>query len=161
MGLRPPQRCTIGGSDRISSARATLARGKANTVNRLSSTAPDMTARIIEGAAPRTSSAPGAAQRASKPLARHVARERLPRRYGRIALQTSDAYGYAALMRPAASRLRTAFMLFDAGYELMQQNLRRRYPDETEEQVHRRLVEWLQNSGGERPGAPYTFRFPS
>ena len=68
--------------------------------------------------------------------------------------------GYPVHMSDEASRLRTAFMLFDAGYELMHQNLRRRYPDETEEQVHRRLVEWLQSSGGERSGRPYTLRYP-
>ncbi len=46
-------------------------------------------------------------------------------------------------------RLSVAFDLFEAGRDLMEQNLRRRYQDETAEQIHARLVDWLST----RPGA--------
>jgi hypothetical protein len=39
--------------------------------------------------------------------------------------------------------------LFQTGIDLMRQNLRRRDPDATDEQIERRLAEWLQD----RPGA--------
>ncbi|MEE8601302.1 hypothetical protein [Euzebya tangerina] len=48
-------------------------------------------------------------------------------------------------------RLRSALALHDAGVALMRQNLRRRHPDEDEEQIAARLRAWLRT----RPGAEY------
>lgn len=48
-----------------------------------------------------------------------------------------------------AARLRTAFDLFVAGERMMRQNLKRRYPDASPEEIERRLHAWLR----ERPGA--------
>lgn len=50
---------------------------------------------------------------------------------------------------PAAARLRLAFDLFEVGVRLMRQNLRRRHPGESAEQIERRLAAWLAT----RPGA--------
>jgi len=52
---------------------------------------------------------------------------------------------------PAAARLRLALELFEAGERMMRQNLRRRYPDESPEQIERRLSAWLST----RPGAEH------
>ena len=41
--------------------------------------------------------------------------------------------------------------LFNTGVELMRQNLRRQYPQATEDVIDRRLSEWLL----ERPGAEF------
>jgi hypothetical protein len=49
----------------------------------------------------------------------------------------------------AAEKLRTTFELFEAGEELMRQNLRRTHPGESDVEVERRLGRWLR----ERPGA--------
>lgn len=49
----------------------------------------------------------------------------------------------------AAEKLRTALDLFEAGEDLMRQNLRRLHPGETDEEIERRLARWLR----ERPGA--------
>ncbi|HEV8581748.1 MAG TPA: hypothetical protein VGX68_21990 [Thermoanaerobaculia bacterium] len=51
----------------------------------------------------------------------------------------------------AARRFRTALDLFEAGVEMMRQNLRRRYPDASEQEIKERLGQWLR----ERPGAEY------
>jgi hypothetical protein len=51
----------------------------------------------------------------------------------------------------AAQRLRTAFELFEAGCEIMRQNLRRRHPALSPEELERELVAWLQ----QRPGAEH------
>jgi hypothetical protein len=48
-----------------------------------------------------------------------------------------------------ADALRTTFDLFDAGVNLMRQNLRRRHPDANDQEIERRLREWLRH----RPGA--------
>ncbi|MDQ3991764.1 MAG: hypothetical protein M3245_05590 [Actinomycetota bacterium] len=48
-----------------------------------------------------------------------------------------------------AERLRIALQLHDEGVLLMRQNLRRRNPEAGEEEIQRRLGEWL----SERPGA--------
>ncbi|MEK6631597.1 MAG: hypothetical protein AABY89_12765 [Acidobacteriota bacterium] len=45
--------------------------------------------------------------------------------------------------------LQPALDLFEVGIELMRQNLRRRHPDATAEDIVRRLHQWLH----ERPGA--------
>lgn len=44
---------------------------------------------------------------------------------------------------------RTTLDLFQTGVDLMRQNLRRRHPQASDEDIERRLGEWLQ----ERPGA--------
>ena len=49
----------------------------------------------------------------------------------------------------AARRLRIAFDLFEAGCEIMKQNLRRRHPDLSADVLHAKFVTWLQH----RPGA--------
>jgi hypothetical protein len=48
-------------------------------------------------------------------------------------------------------RLRLALELHDAGVAMMRQNLRRRHPDADEEEIERRLIEWLHT----RPGAEF------
>ncbi len=46
-------------------------------------------------------------------------------------------------------RLELAFDLFEAGEQIMRQNLKRRYPDAGREEIERHLGEWLSR----RPGA--------
>lgn len=48
-----------------------------------------------------------------------------------------------------AEKIRIAFDLFDAGVDMMRQSLRRRHPEESPEEIQRRLQEWLYT----RPGA--------
>ena len=48
-----------------------------------------------------------------------------------------------------AERLRLAFDLFAAGEALMRQNLKRRFPGASAEEIEARLAAWL----SERPGA--------
>jgi len=62
-------------------------------------------------------------------------------------------------MNAVVERLHIAFELSESGCEIMLQNLRRRHPGETEDQIEVRFGEWLRTSGGEHPGKPYTFRF--
>lgn len=49
----------------------------------------------------------------------------------------------------AAQGFRTALALFEAGVDLMRQNLKRAHPDADEGEVDRLLAAWLQH----RPGA--------
>jgi hypothetical protein len=49
----------------------------------------------------------------------------------------------------AVERLRLTLDLFDAGESMMRQALRRRFPEEDQADIERRLNAWL----GERPGA--------
>ena len=49
--------------------------------------------------------------------------------------------------RDAAERLRLALDLFAAGEALMCQNLRRRFPNASDDDIERRLIVWL----AERP----------
>ncbi|MFZ5469763.1 MAG: hypothetical protein ACOZIN_10030 [Myxococcota bacterium] len=51
----------------------------------------------------------------------------------------------------AEARLRIALELFEAGVDMMRQNLRRRFPTESDAQIEGRLSAWLR----ERPGAEY------
>jgi Rv0078B-related antitoxin len=51
----------------------------------------------------------------------------------------------------AAERYRLTLELFAAGEEIMRQNLRRRFPDATPEEIEDRVVAWLR----ERPGAEH------
>jgi hypothetical protein len=48
-----------------------------------------------------------------------------------------------------AEALETTFDLFDVGLDLMRQNLKRADPSAADEEIDRRLVEWLH----QRPGA--------
>jgi hypothetical protein len=48
-----------------------------------------------------------------------------------------------------ADAFRTTLDLFQTGLDMMRQNLRRRYPTADDEEIERRLQEWLL----ERPGA--------
>lgn len=41
------------------------------------------------------------------------------------------------------ARMRTAFDLSQAAEDIMRQNLRRRFPAASEEQIERRLLSWL------------------
>jgi hypothetical protein len=41
------------------------------------------------------------------------------------------------------ARMRIAFDLYEAAEEIMRQNLRRRHPEATEEEIERDLVSWL------------------
>jgi hypothetical protein len=49
------------------------------------------------------------------------------------------------------ARVKTAFDLNEAAEALMRQNLRRRFPQESQEQIELRLLAWLRD----RPGAEH------
>lgn len=66
-----------------------------------------------------------------------------------------------AMESELAERIRLAFDLFEEGCDLMLQNLRRRHPSESEEELLGRLGEWLRARDGEHPGRPYSFRYPA
>jgi hypothetical protein len=56
----------------------------------------------------------------------------------------------APLLRQSASEaFQTALDLFEAGVDLMRQNLRRNHPDAGEQEIERLLIAWLHH----RPGA--------
>jgi hypothetical protein len=70
----------------------------------------------------------------------------------------NPAGGYNSRMAPTTpttpsvgSAFRTALDLFETGLRLMRQNLRRDRPDATEQEIDRRLHQWLQD----RPGAEF------
>jgi Rv0078B-related antitoxin len=48
-------------------------------------------------------------------------------------------------------RLKIAFDLHDFGVKMMRQNLRRRFPEAKDEDVEKKLLEWLRT----RPGAEH------
>jgi hypothetical protein len=50
-----------------------------------------------------------------------------------------------------SQRLRTALALYDSGVAMMRAQLRRQDRNATEEEIGRRLADWLRT----RPGAPY------
>ena len=50
------------------------------------------------------------------------------------------------MSNPAVDRLRLAIEMADAGIVLMRQNLKRRFPHESEEQIDRRLSAWLRGA---------------
>jgi hypothetical protein len=54
-------------------------------------------------------------------------------------------------MTPASARYQLLLELFAAGEEIMRQNVRRRFPDATVEEIEERLLAWLH----ERPGAKH------
>jgi hypothetical protein len=49
-------------------------------------------------------------------------------------------------------RAEATFELFELGIEMMRQNLRRRHPDADDEEIRRRLVEWLHDRPWARHG---------
>lgn len=55
------------------------------------------------------------------------------------------------LPEDAAERLRVTFDLHQAGVDLMRQNLRRRYPEESDAKISERVSAWLHT----RPGAEH------
>lgn len=59
----------------------------------------------------------------------------------------------------AAARFRVALELFATGEAIMRQNLRRRYPQASAEEIETKLVQWLQTrpgaETGDAPGKPY------
>jgi hypothetical protein len=61
-------------------------------------------------------------------------------------------------VNPLLERLQLAFDLYEAGEDLMRQNLRRRHPSESAEQIEGRLVAWLSSrpgaQHGDSPGTP-------
>jgi len=57
----------------------------------------------------------------------------------------------AGLGEEAAERLRLALDLCEAGEMVMRQNLRRRFPSASVQEIEERLVAWLR----ERPGAKH------
>lgn len=48
-----------------------------------------------------------------------------------------------AMSSPEAERFRIAVRLAETGIEIQRQNLRRRHPDLTDDEVAHRLAEWL------------------
>lgn len=50
-----------------------------------------------------------------------------------------------------AEKLEAAIGLAEVGYEMMRENLRRRHPDASDDEIHRLLTAWLH----ERPGAEH------
>jgi hypothetical protein len=56
-----------------------------------------------------------------------------------------------ASMPNATRTFRLTLDLFDAGVQLMRQNLRRTFPEANEQEIERKLVTWLR----ERPGAEH------
>jgi hypothetical protein len=50
-----------------------------------------------------------------------------------------------------AEKLSLAFELFESGIDIMRQNLRRRYPEDTPDGIEARLETWLRT----RPGAEH------
>jgi Rv0078B-related antitoxin len=48
-------------------------------------------------------------------------------------------------------RLRLAFELFESGVEMMQKTLRRHHPNSSDEEIEKKIFEWLRT----RPGATH------
>ena len=57
--------------------------------------------------------------------------------------------GMASTTLSAADAFRATLDLFGTGVDLMRQNLRRRHPAETDDEIEARLLTWLRH----RPGA--------
>jgi hypothetical protein len=47
------------------------------------------------------------------------------------------------------ARMEVAFDLYESAEQIMRQNLRRRFPEASDHEIERRLIDWLQK----RPGA--------
>ena len=57
--------------------------------------------------------------------------------------------------------LKKFYLTFDlhrAGKDMMRQNLRRKYPEATEEEIQAKLLAWLRNRPPDTPGRPYIFK---
>ena len=52
------------------------------------------------------------------------------------------------------ARMRTAFDLYQTAVDLMRQNLRRRHPEASEEEIRHRLQVWMFEQPAEPPGSP-------
>ena len=51
------------------------------------------------------------------------------------------------------ARMQTTFDLYEVAEAMMRQNLRRRFPQESEEQIELRIAAWLRERPGEERGA--------
>jgi hypothetical protein len=51
------------------------------------------------------------------------------------------------------------FDLHKAGKDIMRQNLRRKYPEATEEEIQLKLLAWLQSHPPDAFSKPYTFKY--
>jgi Rv0078B-related antitoxin len=60
--------------------------------------------------------------------------------------------------RRMRNNLLTAFKLHETGVMIMRQNLKRQYPDESDEQIRGRLRAWLHREGLPGPGNLPGFR---
>lgn len=49
--------------------------------------------------------------------------------------------------------------LHQAGIDMMRQNLHRRFPQASHEDIQAKLVAWLRNRPPDSPGRPYTFKY--
>ena len=56
------------------------------------------------------------------------------------------------------ARMRTAMVLFEGAEAMMRQNLRRRHPDESDDQIEKRLRSWLRKEGEPSTLPPYIVR---
>lgn len=64
-------------------------------------------------------------------------------------MQAIGAEDYNLGMPSTREALRTTLDLFGTGLDLMRQNLKRNHPEANEDEIDRKLSQWLQ----ERPGA--------
>jgi Rv0078B-related antitoxin len=55
-------------------------------------------------------------------------------------------------------KLQLTLELHDAGVDMMRQNLRRRYPEATPEDIEAKLGAWLRDRPMDAPGRPYAFK---
>lgn len=60
-------------------------------------------------------------------------------------------FAMSADLEAAAARLRTALELAELAAAIMEQNLRRRHPEASDEEIQRLLLRWLHT----RPGAEH------
>ena len=59
------------------------------------------------------------------------------------------------------ARMRTAMDLYEAAEAMMRQNLRRRHPAESTEQIERRLLSWLRKEGESEGWPPHIVARPA
>ena len=68
------------------------------------------------------------------------------------------SWSYNSRMPSTRDALRTTLDLFNTGLDLMRQNLRRDHPQANEDEIDRRLRQWLQArpgaEAGDCPGRP-------
>lgn len=58
-------------------------------------------------------------------------------------------------------KLRVTFALHEDGVAMMRQNLRRRHPGESDEEIDERLRVWLRDRAPDAPGRPVPWPRPS